>query len=670
MCTVNVCIQYSIIYTRATNYVVYLLEGSEFMSIQLLILIVNNIFKLNIDIDDLVTKIFYSYLHLDSLKLAAILIFLLAILFLIMYQHQKTLEYNTMTLEVSKTVNYIESKLDNANVQKISQRYSFEESNEFELNSSNDSLEEENKELIFMMDTLGNILYTNENALNFFNCTKTDLLGESIFKVYDQLEVNDTNWFKQVLKEYKSYNIVKCQCLDEEKLVLINYHANLDTSGNVESIIATGNDVTSFAKSKAVKDFYQKQDFLTGIMNQYGLTEKLKEINNSESAVAFSIEIMHYTQIINYYGRVIIDKLLNEVVYELKALAKENSLVARYNECEFVIVFLNGKTNKAVVDTYKEKIEAFLQSSYQIGELDLQVDKRAGYAIYPEDDESIEEIVSLSSIALKDSLTKNTTEMQRYKKGMLESIKYNLELANKLKLALDDEKIQVFFQKAINCITNQTYVIEQLSRWHDEDLGYISPLDFFKIAKDTNQLDRLDKYMVKKSLESFKLLKDTVGTNDAKLTVNLAPNTLMNIKFFTYFNDVVKMVGLEPNEIFIEISEGTFINKLDLCISRINLYKSHGYLIALDDFGIEYSSLAILEKVDFDIIKLDAHFVRNISNISNQEIIKMIRRITDMTDKEMIAEGVETKEQSEKLQELGCLIQQGYYLHKPEDLLH
>ncbi|MBI9009392.1 MAG: EAL domain-containing protein [Tenericutes bacterium] len=640
------------------------------MQIQLLLSVINNIFKLNMSIDDLVAKIFYSYLHLDSLKLVAFFIFVLAILFLIMSHHQKSLEYNTMTAQVSKTITYIEMKLDNTNLQKISQRYSFKESKHTKLNSNQKSMIEENTELIFMMDKQGNIMYANENALTFFNSTKIDVLGESIFKIYDQLEVNDTDWFKQVLREYTSYNIVKCQCLEEEKLVLINYHANLDTSGNVESIIATGNDVTTFAKSKVVKDFYQKQDFLTGIMNQYGLTQKLKEMNNSESAVAFFIEIMHYTQIVNYYGRVVVDKLLNEVVNELKGLANENSLVARYNECEFVLVFLNGQVNKAVIDSYKAKIEAFLQSSYQIGELDLQLDKRAGYAIYPEDSESIEEIVALSSIALKDSITKNTTDMQRYKKGMLESIKYNLELANKLKIALDDEIIQVFFQKAINCITKQTYVFEQLSRWHDEDLGYISPLDFFKIAKETNQLDRLDRYMVKKSLESFKLLKDTVGTNDAKLTINLAPNTLMNIKFFEYFDDVVKKVGLEPSEIYIEISEGTFINKLDLCISRINLYKSHGYLIALDDFGIEYSSLGILEKVNFDIIKLDAHFVRNISNVSNQEVIKMIRKITDMTDREMIAEGVETKEQSEKLRDLGCLIQQGYYLHKPEDLLH
>jgi diguanylate cyclase (GGDEF)-like protein len=505
--------------------------------------------------------------------------------------------------------------------------------------------------------------------LQLFKNTKDRLIGESIFKLYEELEVNDSNWFNKVLTEFNSQNIVKCICENEEKLILINYHANLDTSGRVESIIATGNDVTPFVKSDVIKDFYQTQDSLTGIMNQYGMIQKLNQMKDSESAVAFFIEVMHFTQIINYYGHIIVDQLLNEIVKELKIIGTENCLVARYNECKFVIVFFNGKINEVVINSYKEKIEKFLYSSYKISNLDLQVDKRAGYAIFPSDTENIEEIVSLSSIALKDSITRNSSEITRYKKDMMESLKYDLELANKLKIALDEEKIQVFFQKAIDCTNNKTYVMEELSRWLDEDLGYISPLDFFRIAKETNQLDRLDRYMVKKSLETYKKLKDTIGIDDAKLTVNLAPNTLLSIKFFEYFDEVVRMVGLKPSEIYIEISEGTFVNKLDLCISRINLYKSHGYLIALDDFGIEYSSLAILEKVDFDIIKLDAYFVRNISNISNQEVIKMIRRITDITNKEMIAEGVETKEQSEKLRELGCLIQQGYYLHRPEDLL-
>ena len=638
------------------------------MNIQLVFYNIMNQLNVGLDTDDLALKIFYLWIEFDIVKYFLSFLAFIILLVLIYNSYQKTLEYQLITPTISGAVDYINSFTEANMLQQISES-KIDSSNRYIFNNKVDEFNRTEQEVIFMIDSNGYILFLNNVALQLFKSTKDRLIGESIFKVYEELEVNDSNWFNKVLTEFNSQNIVKCICEKEEKLVLINYHANLDTSGRVESIIATGNDVTPFVKSEVIKNFYQSQDSLTGIMNQYGMIQKLNQMKDSESAVAFFIEVMHFTQIVNYYGHIIVDQLLNEIVKELKIIGSENSLVARYNECKFVIVFFNGPINDVVINSYKETIEKFLYSSYKISNLDLQVDKRAGYSIYPQDTENIEEIVSLSSIALKDSITRNSSEITRYKKDMMESLKYDLELANKLKIALDEEKIQVFFQKAIDCTSNKTYVMEELSRWFDEELGYISPLDFFRIAKETNQLDRLDRYMVKKSLETYKKLKDTMGIDDAKLTVNLAPNTLLSIKFFEYFDEVVKIVGLKPNEIYIEISEGTFVNKLDLCISRINLYKSRGYLIALDDFGIEYSSLAILEKVDFDIIKLDAYFVRNISNVSNQEIIKMIRRITDITNKEMIAEGVETKEQSEKLRELGCLIQQGYYLHRPEDLL-
>lgn len=644
-------------------------EGSQIMFVQVLFNI-NSVFKIATQIDESITRIFYLWFEVDYLRLASILIVVLAVIFLMFYEYQKSIEYNVVTPNIYATIDYISESMSAYSIQKISNANAKKQQSATIMNSERNKELDTDKEIIFMIDSIGYLLYANHNALNLFQGSKSDVLGKSIFKIYDQLELNDENWFQQVKEEHKSHHIVKCSCVNEEKLVLITYHANIDSAGKVESIIATGNDVTSFVKSDVIKNFYQKQDYLTGIMNQYGLAQKLRDVKHIESAVSFFIEVMHYTQIVNYYGHIVVDKLLNEIVRELKSIGSENTLISRYNECKFVIVFLNGPITNELINNYKKKIESLLYSSYKIDKLNLQVDKRSGYAVYPRDTKNIEEIVSLSSIALKDSLSKNSTEILGYRKDMMESLKYNLELANKLKVALDEGKIKVFFQKAINCTTNKTYVIEELSRWHDDDLGYISPIDFFRIAKETNQLERLDRYMVKKSLLSFKKLKDTVGTDNAKLTVNLSPNTLLNIKFFDYFHNVVKDIGLEPEEIYIEISEGTFINKLDLCISRINLYKDHGYLIALDDFGIEYSSLAILEKVDFDIIKIDASFVRNISNVSNQEIIKMIRRITDITKKEMIAEGVETKEQSEKLRELGCLIQQGYYLHKPEDLLN
>lgn len=252
---------------------------------------------------------------------------------------------------------------------------------------------------------------------------------------------------------------------------------------------------------------------------------------------------------------------------------------------------------------------------------------------------------------------------------MREDLRYNVEIANKLKIALDEGKIQVFFQKAINCKTKEVFVIEELSRWKDSEFGYIPPTVFFKIAKESNLLNRLEKYMVEKTLEAFIIIRKEDEFKKSKVTINITPTTLLDTHFFEYFNNKVDQLGLNPGDIYIEISESTFVNNIDLCLKHIDMYKSCGYMIALDDFGTEYSSLSILEGVDFDMIKIDAHFVQNIDKFSNQEIIKMIRTITSKTSKEIVAEGVETIEQSKALMDLGCQIQQGYYYHKPENLL-
>jgi len=175
--------------------------------------------------------------------------------------------------------------------------------------------------------------------------------------------------------------------------------------------------------------------------------------------------------------------------------------------------------------------------------------------------------------------------------------------------------------------------------------------------------------MVEKSLVSFTQLRNNPQYCSAKLTINISPTTLLDINFFEYFNKLVGATGIPASDIFIEISETTFVNNVNVCLARINQFKEKGFLIALDDFGTEYSSLSILESVDFDIIKIDAHFVQNIDKFSNQEIIKMIRKITSQNAKEIVAEGVETAEQSQALENLGCLIQQGYYHHRPENLL-
>lgn len=525
------------------------------------------------------------------------------------------------------------------------------------------------EEIIFMLDREGRILFANKTTMKEFKITSFNLQNKTIFDIYHYFGNYDTTWFDKLKKEGSINSILKIQEMDNKKWFFLSYYCNLDSRGNIETIVANGRDVSFLVNSEIVKEFYSETDILTGLFNEYGMVDYIKKSKNINTGIAFCIEVMNLIEIANYYGYEIKNQLLNEVVKDLKKFLANKCLVARYTDSRFVIICTNCDISEESISKYLETLGTFINKSYKIGNLNLQIDKKIGYAVYPKDTRNYEELISLSSIALKNAIHNNLFEINRFNNQMREDLRYNVEIANKLKIALDEGKIQVFFQKAINCKTKEVFVIEELSRWKDSEFGYIPPTVFFKIAKESNLLNRLEKYMVEKTLEAFIIIRKEDEFKKSKVTINITPTTLLDTHFFEYFNNKVDQLGLNPGDIYIEISESTFVNNIDLCLKHIDMYKSCGYMIALDDFGTEYSSLSILEGVDFDMIKIDAHFVQNIDKFSNQEIIKMIRTITSKTSKEIVAEGVETIEQSKALMDLGCQIQQGYYYHKPENLL-
>ncbi|XMB72104.1 sensor domain-containing phosphodiesterase [Mycoplasmatota bacterium WC30] len=531
---------------------------------------------------------------------------------------------------------------------------------------NNDSMRPNNVKLIDMLlvlDPKGNIIYANQDTLKELDISYVETIGESIFDIYEKFNYFDKSWYEKLRFGKKSKIIIKIH-EQKEKWYVLTHSVSLDSKGNVESILVSGNDVTFLIDSNDVKNIYAEKDSLTGLTNQYGVHEKIKHLRNVKSAAAFFIQVLHFTEISNYYGHEICDKLLNKVVAELKNIVSEDCIIARYTDSKFLILCTDESLKCTILGKFKE----FINSSYIIDNLNLQVDKRMGYAYYPDDTNNLEELLTLSSIALKETILSNSYSMVRFESRMQDQLKYNIEIANKLKVALDNGTIEVYFQKIIDCNTKKVCILEELSRWNDNELGFIPPIDFFRIAKHTNQLNRLDRYMVEKSILAFKELKLDKQYENVKLTINISPESLLDLNFKDFVNKIIIREKINTEDIYIEISESTFINNLELCIDRINDYKVNGFKIALDDFGTEYSSLSVLESVDFDIIKMDQHFIKNIEKAENVEIIKMIRKVVDISNKEMVAEGVETKEQSDLLRVLGCSIQQGYYLHRPEKL--
>jgi len=280
----------------------------------------------------------------------------------------------------------------------------------------------------------------------------------------------------------------------------------------------------------------------------------------------------------------------------------------------------------------------------------------------------LSKLVSMSSLAMKESKQENQFTIARYQRHMGDTLKQNIITASKLKGALERREIEVHFQKTIDTRTKSFGYLEELARWVDPELGYVSPLVLFSVAKEFNLLDQLEKYLIEEAIKNFIGIRNNPDYINTKLAINLAPSSFMDLTFLTFLNQVVDKCHLKHSDICVEVSESTFVNTLADCVFRINEYRKNGYIIALDDFGKDYSSLAILESVAFDIIKIDKLFIDKIFEKKNQEIVKMIQKIAELSNKEIIAEGVETNNQSTKLIELGCFIQQGYFFHRPEKM--
>jgi len=305
---------------------------------------------------------------------------------------------------------------------------------------------------------------------------------------------------------------------------------------------------------------------------------------------------------------------------------------------------------------------------YRIQNNDIFISSSVGYALYPEDTDDFDKLISFADISMYESKLGHMDYCLRFTKDMFDAVNNKVGMANNLKIAIDKDEFDIYFQTIVNVKTQNIDYVESLMRWNSSK-GIIMPNDFIPIAEESGFMQSLDLLVIEKTLNLFSKLKYDSLYKRTKLSINVSPILLLRNNFPTMLNDLVKKYKLTTIEICVEVSENTFVNNIEQSSHQINMLREFGFSVALDDFGREYSSLSILDKVDFDIIKIDRLFIKNLDFKLNVEIIKMIIKIANLTNNLVIAEGVETEEQKTTLEKLGCHIMQGYLFSKPSKLL-
>lgn len=430
--------------------------------------------------------------------------------------------------------------------------------------------------------------------------------------------------------------------------------------------------VDAISRLEAEKaDLYNlaRTDSLSGIGNRKAMEEYLEakiveaSQNNTTFAVLF-MDIDNFKTINDSIGHGVGDKLIKETSKKLSEIMRRGDFIARIGGDEFMIV-LNNFTHKIGLVKTVERIEEVIRQNTFIIEQNKKIGISAsiGIAIYPQDGETMVELMKHSDIALYDAKRTGKGRYKFFTESLDEEVRDYLSLLHDMKVALSANEYVMYYQPQNDVKTFKINGVEALIRWKHSQQGFISPAKFIPIAEQAGFINELGMWI----LETVIAQKKTWECRgiDLKVSVNVSATQILTSDFIEYLKQLLDYYQINRHNLCIEITEYVFVESTDYVIDLFDQIKKLGVEIHLDDFGTGYSSLSFLKKIPLDVVKVDKAFVDDTDTPDGRAFFETIVNMCNVLGLPIIAEGVETHEQYEFLKSIGAATLQGYLYSPP-----
>lgn len=398
--------------------------------------------------------------------------------------------------------------------------------------------------------------------------------------------------------------------------------------------------------------------------NQFKKEVDDRIVNIDHNGYLLQIDLFEFNMInstIGFENGNIIIQQIGKSINEMSGYAK---YVARISGNEFCI-WLEGfevEDIDPILLDLKKKI------TYKLSLMDINqnIDFYSTLAIFPDHGHTFETLYNKASIAMKYAKEGRILKTFLYKQEMEIAFDKEIQIRNHLKGAIQNEEISIVYQCKVDAATNEVVGVEALARWFSSALGFVSPGVFIPAIHQTNLTVEFGDYILTKVLEEYPKLKEKYHEH-ISVSINISPLFFLEKGFIERVKNKIKTYNISAEKVILEITEDIFIDDFKLVDSIIKELKKEGFKISLDDFGTRYSSLNYLMNLNIDELKIDKSFVDQIlSDEKANEMFKIVCNIARVFDYGIVAEGVETIEQLEKISQAGVRIIQGYLFSRPE----
>ena len=418
-------------------------------------------------------------------------------------------------------------------------------------------------------------------------------------------------------------------------------------------------------------------DPLTQLPNRTLFTDRLKvAIANSKKsqdyqyAVLF-LDVDRFKIINDSLGHLLGDKLLIEIAQRLREEITKKDTIARFGGDEFTVL-LDNITDFSVAIDVANKIQNRLRDYFEIDGNRIFVSASIGIALCDHQNNKPEDILRDADATMYRAKERGRACYEIFDKSLRLAASNRLKLETELRSGIFEKQFCLFYQPIVNLSTSKIEGFEALLRWHHPVKGLIGPQLLIPVAEETGLILTLGEMIFELAFEQLLTWQEQgQDLSDFKLSINLSGKQLMAPDLIPTINRLLSQAKIDPRLIKLEITESVLLEEDYDAINVLKHLRNCGFEISLDDFGTGYSSLSYLQRLPIDTLKIDRSFIDKLQHDKrnkNLAIVQSIITLSHAIGLNVIAEGVETREQLAKLRSLGCESIQGYLFSPPVDV--
>ena len=516
----------------------------------------------------------------------------------------------------------------------------------------------------------GNLLHLNPAWKNILGYENKEILGNSLMELIHPADRENSLVETRKLKtgENVSFESRLIRRDGSSRWILWNSTPMVSE----EIFYAVGRDITERKHAEELLLYSASTDMLTNLPNRTRFMDHLRnaireyEKNPKGRFAVLFLDLDRFKIINDGLGHFIGDKLLVAIAERLKAVVRPGDIVARLGGDEFTLLVKNVNKVRDVTNV-AERIQANLSKPFRLDSYEVFSSASIGIIIADESKRKPEDFLRDADSAMYRAKETGKARYEVFDRKMHIQNQNLIQLETDLRKAIKREEFLVYYQPIVSLNNWEIREMEALVRWRHPEYGIVAPNEFIAVAEETGLIIDIGEWVLKESCwQTRAWQKEFSHLSEIPVSVNLSTKQLMHPNLTSRVPDVLKETDFDFSSLRLEITESTVMENAETALNVMNELASLGASFSIDDFGTSYSSLSYLHRFPFKRIKLDRDFIAKMdSDMKVEAMIRTILLLGEDLELEVVAEGIETHGQWEKLVELGCKLGQGYLFSKP-----